>query len=339
MASLDIVAAGPLVSIQDIGRRGHARHGVARSGPMDRMAHAAANVALGRTAGAAAIEVSAGGVTLDLVGGPVTVAVTGDDAALEIDGDHAGSWCIRTIDDCRLRVVPGRRTSWAYLAFTATPVADEWLGSFATHTTSGLGGATLRAGSALQLCEVAARPDRDGEIAPPPGPLQSATDATPIRVVIGPQGQFVTRDSVTTLLTATYRTTAASNRMGTRLDGPPLTLVDAMSIPSSPVVRGSIQVAGDGVPTVLHADHQTTGGYPRVATVVSADLDRVARAVPGDPIRFAAVDPDDAIQLARSTDAANRRYLADLDGPARHLARRLATENLIDGVGSLTDDG
>jgi allophanate hydrolase len=120
--------------------------------------------------------------------------------------------------------------------------------------------------------------------------------------------------------------------MGMRLAGPSLSLRDALSIPSEPIVRGSIQVGGDGVASILLADHQTTGGYPKIATVLSTDTDGVSQLRPGDALRFEAVNAEEAIRLARSQAQSRRQYLDTIALPRGSLADRLLRENLISGV-------
>jgi allophanate hydrolase len=118
-------------------------------------------------------------------------------------------------------------------------------------------------------------------------------------VVLGPQDRFFTREAIAALVGAPYRLTDAYDRMGVRLRGPQLVPEGALSIPSEPILRGSIQVAGDGVPAVLLADHQTTGGYPKIATIVSAHLDGFVQLRPHEVVRFHAVTPEEAVGLAR----------------------------------------
>ena len=130
-------------------------------------------------------------------------------------------------------------------------------------------------------CPVAARPR--GEVA----------------VVLGPQERFFPPEARAALTGAAFRLTDAYDRMGVRLRGPSLAPEGALSIPSEPILRGAIQVAGDGVPAVLMADHQTTGGYPKIATIVSAHLDGFAQLRPHDAVRFRAVSPAEAVALAR----------------------------------------
>ncbi len=334
-AHLRVVRAGPLVSYQDSGRQAMMRFGVPRSGPMDRLAHGAANTVLGNDPNATAIEVSTGGLELACLTGSVTLAVVGGGFDVEHLGTVRPSWTVLTVrPGDTLSIQAGRRGSWTYLAFAGTLATPTWLGHTATHSTSGLGGGLLAAGRTIEVTGARLELAREGEV-PEPGFLNATGTA---RVVLGPQEQHFDPASVSTFVESDYRLSSAYDRMGVRLDGPPLLLGDVFSIPSEPIVRGSVQVAGDGVPTVLFADHQTTGGYPKIATVISTDLDHLTQLRPGDPIRFTPTTPTEAISIARAHAQGCSDYLAAIARPGRTLAHRLMSENLIYGAGDLGGD-
>ncbi|SFR42864.1 biotin-dependent carboxyltransferase family protein [Litoreibacter janthinus] len=328
-AILRVIHAGPLVSIQDGGRFGHMRFGVSASGPMDRSGFAVANTALGQRAGATGIEVSLGGLVLECRHGAVSIAVAGGGFAVDFAGTKSGSWTVQTLHQGeRLSIRGGAWGSWAYLAFAGDLKSQNWLGHSATHSMSGFGGGALKAGQDLEIEDAETRDDRSGDI---PCPAFAKPDGT-ARVVIGPQDQHFSPVSVETFLSTPYKLTDAFDRMGVRLSGPVLELSEALSIPSEPILRGSVQVSGDGVPTVLLADHQTTGGYPKIATVISADLDRLSQMRAQGTIRFAAITPEEAIAATRAEAQAKRDYLAELAKPRPSLSERLLRENLIGGV-------
>jgi 5-oxoprolinase (ATP-hydrolysing) subunit C len=127
--------------------------------------------------------------------------------------------------------------------------------------------------------------------------------------VLGPQDRFFGADRIEVLLGATFRLTDAYDRMGVRLRGPSLAPEAALAIPSEAVLRGSIQVAGDGVAAVLLADHQTTGGYPKIATVVDSDLDGFVQLRPHAAVAFRALTPDRAVAARRARAQALARML------------------------------
>ncbi len=323
-AKFRVIQVGPHVSFQDRGRFGAMRFGVPASGPMDRLAHAAANVVIGNDASATAVEVSLGGLTLECVEGTVTVAVVGGDFAVSHRSGSIDSWAVLHVrPGDRLSIRSGDAGSWTYLAFAGALDAPVWLGHTATHSQSGLGGGQLQPGQVLVVAEPRDERRRVGPVPRPPlGPVSP-------RVVMGPQDHRFEPAAIAAFETATYSFTSAFDRMGVRLDGPRLGLSGALSIPSEPIVRGSIQVAGDGVPTLLFADHQTTGGYPKIATVVSADLDTLAQRRPGDTVQFDPISPAQAIASARHRAGEVERYLTRLAGSGRSLAHRLMNEDLI----------
>jgi allophanate hydrolase len=320
-----------LVTLQDGGRRGHLRFGVPASGAMDRLAFDAANAALGNAAGQTAIEVSLGGLILQCTSGTVTLAVTGGGFAVEHGSRKLQSWTVLTLHKGdRLAVRGGEGGSWAYIATAGEIEAATWLGSHATHASSGFGGGALRSGQVLVIADAQPRDDRLGDI-----PKPSFIGDGPISTVIGPQDQHFTKEAVALFLTTTFTVTDAYDRMGMRLKGAALHPQGALSIPSEPVVRGAVQVSGDGVPTVLLADHQTTGGYPKIATVLSCEIDRLVQHRSGQDVRFAKVTAEQAVAQARTYARAREDYLAEIAVPRGTLEQRLMRENLISGWGGV----
>ncbi len=292
-ALLRVVSVGPQVTMQDAGRPGLMRFGVPRSGPMDRGAFALACAATG---GRAAVEVSRGGVVLECLRGGAGYAVAGGGFVVETAGVRRTAWhrgTLRAGD--RLAIRPGFWGSWCYLAF-AEIAAEAWMGALATHAPSGLGAGALREGMDLRVAGTA----QEGDMACPVW----ARPRHRVRVVMGPQERFFAAESRAAFLGDVFRVTDAGDRMGVRLRGPKLVPEGALSIPSEPILRGSVQVAGDGVPAVLMADHGTTGGYPKIATVIGADLDGFAQLRPRDAVVFRAVTPEAAVGAARVAAAA-----------------------------------
>ncbi len=159
-------------------------------------------------------------------------------------------------------------------------------------------------------------------------------------MILGPQQEYFTEEAVATLLDAEFRISTSADRMGMRLDGPRLRHRDGWDIVSDAIATGAIQVPGSGQPILLLADHQTTGGYPKIATVISADLPVVGRRRPGDTIRFAAVTVAEAEQLARDEEQRLAALIASIepmpDSGNIDLAS-LYAGNLISGVVTATD--
>ncbi|MDK3074487.1 biotin-dependent carboxyltransferase family protein [Sedimentitalea sp. JM2-8] len=334
-AVVSVSHAGPHVSIQDAGRRGLMRFGVPQSGPMDRLAHAAANAALGNPAGSAAIEVSLGGLALECLSGRVSFAIAGGAFAIDHAGQRRASWTVATLDaGDRLAIRPGASGSWCYLAFAGALQVPRWLGSAATHAMSGLGGGRVVSGQKLTVGNAARRDDREGDIPR----WQNPRPGGAFRATIGPQQRFFGAETVSAFLNGPWRMSDARDRMGARLTGPPIEPRSTLDMPSEAILRGSVQVAGDGVPTVLLADHQTTGGYPKIAALLDCDLDDFVQLRPQDPVVFRQVSPDEAVTEARGAASANRRYLDAISRPRGGLDWRLLNENLIGGVVDASGD-
>lgn len=309
MARLRVVQAGPLVSVQDGGRFGMLRYGVPGSGPMDRGAFAIANAALGNPAGAAGIEVSLGGLELECVVGAVSFAVAGGGFRVGLEGVEIGSWAVAHLRAGeRLRLRPGLWGSWTYLCFAGELQVHHWLGSAATHGLSGFGGGKLTLGAEVEVAEARVVPEREGALVCP----VFARPRRFLRVVPGPQERFFAPATLQAFLSRPFSLTDSYDRMGVRLAGPPLVPSARLDMPSEPIVRGSVQVAGDGVATVLLADHQTTGGYPKIATVLSCDLDGFVQARSRDAVAFRAVSPEAAVAARRLADRGLARYLEGL---------------------------
>ncbi|KAB7647603.1 biotin-dependent carboxyltransferase family protein [Polymorphobacter fuscus] len=322
-AVLLVEQAGPLTTIQDAGRFGHLRHGVSWSGPVEPLGFAAARTAIASRG--AAIELSHGGIALRCVEGAVTFALAGGDFTATIDGAPLGGWTTGVLTaGARLVVRDGAAGNWATLALGGVPNCPAWLGSSATLALAGLGGGRLVVGDRLTvdadpIGDAVARP-----FAPPPA------ETGPIRVVLGPQLDAFAPETVAALTGADFTAAPAFDRMGMVLTGPPLVPL-ALTMLSSPTIRGAIQVNGAGTATILLADHQTTGGYPRIATVISADLPRAAQLRPGQPLRFVAISAAEAVAIARAAALRRTEWLKRV-ATADTLLDRLLAANLIDGV-------
>lgn len=323
MTRLTVEQAGPLTTIQDAGRFGHLRYGVTWSGPVEPLGFAAAQAAL-RTHGPA-IELSQGGITLRCTEGSVAFALAGGDFAAILDGQKLGCWTTGVLTPgARLVVRDGTFGNWATLAFAGRIECPTWLGSAATLALAGFGGGRLVAGDTLHIDADPATDAAPRAIAPLPA------EAGPIRVVLGPQTDFFAPETIAALLSEPFTAAPAFDRMGMVLAGPPLPPLSVTML-SSPVIRGAIQVNGAGDATILLADHQTTAGYPRIATVISTDLPRTTQLRPGQTLRFEAVEAVEAVALARQAAVHRAAWLATL-GDATSLLDRLLASNLISGI-------
>jgi allophanate hydrolase len=247
------------------------------------------------------------------------VAITGS-AVGTLDGVKIGGWRIVGLEPgSRLRV-DSDGGNWGYIGLAGRLERRAWLGSLATHQPSGLGGGLLEAAASLQVSDC-----WPAEVRALPAPAESPLTTVP--VVMGPQHRFFAAAALETFVEHRFSATFNFDRMGMMLDGPPL-LPGRLDMASEPIVRGSLQVNGAGRLTMLMADHQTTGGYPRIACAVGRAIDRLAQSRPGTAIRFLPISPQEAIASVRKEAAARRAYLANV-AEVQTLNQRLMTRNLI----------
>ena len=311
-ARFRVVHAGPLVTFQDGGRPGHMRFGVCASGPMDRVSFTSANLAVGNLQMETSVEVSMGGLVLECLSGAVTVAVAGGEFQLEIGDRKAQFGAVFTLEKGEtLSIRAGKFGNWCYLSFAGLVSAGEWLGHTTTHAPSGFGGGSLVSGQEIGVenCKVFNHKEGVTE------PFSTRLPGGHFRIVLGPQDQHFSPEAKELLLGSEFSLSDAYDRMGVRLNGPALSLGDSLSIPSEPILKGSIQVSGDGVPTVLLADHQTTGGYPKIATLISADIDDFVQMRIREKFRFMAIKPENAIKLARTRAIELQSYFKMIGPP------------------------
>jgi biotin-dependent carboxylase-like uncharacterized protein len=281
-AIIEVLSAGPLTTVQDLGRPGHAAVGVGTSGAADRGSHRLANRLVGNPEDAAALELTYGGLrlrfgaatTLALTGAPCPITV--DDRAAGMDGPipvRAGQQVVVGLPS------EGVRT---YLAVRGGIDVPPVLGSRSTDLLSRIGPPVLESGARLPIgrCvtgfpNVDLAPRRDGAL----GTLGPAI----LRVL---RDDWFLPEALDMLGDAAYVLTNDSNRVGARLDGPALKRAVHEELPSEGVVSGALQVPPGGRPILFLADHPVTGGYPVIAVVLAQDLDRAAQLRAGDAVRF-----------------------------------------------------
>ena len=311
--------AGPLVTFQDIGRPGNMRYGVSASGPMDIVSFEAANAVLGNETKQTAIEISLGGLILQCHEGSITLAITGGDFLIEYQGQKISSWTVLTIQKGeRLSVRAGKSGSWAYLAFSGKLNVKDWLNSSSTHSTSGFGGGVLKTGQKFTLTDASNQANRIGPILKP-----NFNTNDLIHAVLGPQDQYFMNTAIKIFSDSIFKVSDNYDRMGMQLTGPKLELKSALSIPSEPVVKGSIQVSGDGIPTILLADHQTTGGYPKIATVISSDINRLVQLRSNQNVELILINSNEALQKTRKFLDMKEKYLQKISTSRGTLEQRL----------------
>lgn len=335
--ALDILRPGPRTSLQDLGRVGLRAMGIPVAGAMDRIGLRLANALVGNLPGEGCLELTLSGPLVRVEADSVRIAVAGPARLTLTQADGARrilapdrSW--RLVRGDQLEIGPINGSLVAYLAVEGGFAIAPVLGSLSTHLGAGLG---PLGGRALGTGMLPLRRNDAG-----PGPERILTRPLPygdgpIRLVPGPQADAFTEDSLATLLSSPYTVGARSDRMGMRLEGPTLRHRTRADIASDGIVAGSIQVPGDGGPILLLADHQTTGGYAKIATAISADLPRLGRAVPGDRLVFRAVTVAEAEAARRAQEQAVQDCLdslASIEESGRIDLAALYRAELISGV-------
>jgi 5-oxoprolinase (ATP-hydrolysing) subunit C len=291
MNKLVVSSIGPGSSVQDGGRNGVQRYGLAPSGAMDLLGLAAANCLVGNEQRAAAVEIGPFAAAFTARGGAVRVALSGTPRNADICGRPVQFDASMTIADGeRLNLGFARGGTFSYLAIEGGIEGESMFGSLAVNARAGLG-RPLREGDELPAKTASGAVERRIEL--------PTRDDGPIRVLLGPQDDEFAEHAKRLFLDAEWKISATSDRMGYRLEGPLIAHLHGHNIVSDGTANGSIQVPGNGVPIVLMFDRNTTGGYPKIATVISADLGRFAQIPPGTSFRFRAVTMAEAQSAAR----------------------------------------
>lgn len=286
-----------MTTVQDLGRPGYQAYGVSPAGAADEYALRLANWAVGNPPDAAGLEITLVGPQL-VFPQETTLAITGADLGPMLDGEPLAMWtAVRVPAGSVLSFAGGSRGCRAYLAVAGGIDVPPVLGSRSTDLAGrfgGLEGRPLRAGDELPLGNLA------GWGGPRPIPLELIPlypQHLEARVVLGPQEAHFTSEGLRVFLRSRYLVTPQSDRTGLRLEGPAIRHRGRVDMISAGVPPGGIQVPQDGRPLVLLANRQTIGGYPQIATVVSADLWRLAQLRPGCSVSFRAVTVEEAQRL------------------------------------------
>ncbi len=295
MSKLAVMEIGPATSIQDAGRFGTQRYGLPPSGAMDRFSLAVANTLVGNAPFDAAIEIGPIGATFMARDGTLRIALSGAARQVEITGRKLQLNETALIAEGEsLKVGPARVGVFSYLALEGGIAGERIFDSLSVNARAGLGSPFPRMlQNEDELTVKSAQPVRNERKLDVP---MLSDDA--VRVVMGPQDdEFGAARDI--LLKSEWRISATSDRMGYRLEGPQLSHEGGHNIVSDGTVNGSIQVPGNGQPIVLMMDRGTTGGYPKIATVISADIGRFAQKQAGSMVRFKAISIIEAQTEAR----------------------------------------
>ena len=311
---LEIIKPGMLTTLQDMGRYGHQREGIITSGAMDTFACRVANLLAGNAEDEAVLEITLTGPTIRFTEDQL-IALTGADLSPEMDGERVAMWRPFFVKKgCVLSFGAHLSGCRAYLAVSGGFDLPRLMGSYATYLQAGIGGyqgRALKAGdlipchpptpAGMALFSQATTSEGFSFLAAnwtPDPQLYPAYNPNPtIRAIKGPEYERFSEVSQGQVWTERFQVSAQSDRMGYRLQGVSLYLSEEAELISTAVTFGTVQVPPEGTPIVLMADHQTTGGYPRILQVVRVDLPILAQVVPGQTIGFEEVSLEEAQQL------------------------------------------
>ncbi len=301
MYAMTILSPGPLSTVQDEGRFGYMSTGFSPGGAMDTKAAKTANILVGNAPMDGVIEMTVMGLSAQF-SCDTLVAITGADMVPELNGEavpmyraipvHAGDTLTMKLAKSGMR---------AYLAVAGGFDLPTSMGSMSTNLKCALGGMEgrkLQRGDVLPLRRTIPSFPKDVRATSP----ETYSKALTVRVILGPQDDFFTKKGLETFLSCAYVVTDKSDRMGVRLDGEKIENKNGVDIISDGIATGSIQIPASGTPIIMMADRQTTGGYAKIATVISADLPKIAQAAPGTEIRFTAISQKDAVRILRKEE-------------------------------------
>lgn len=344
MNILLVIAAGPLVSVQDGGRRGGQRYGLPPSGAMDMFSLAIANTLVGNDAFTPALEIGPYGATFTANNAPLSIALAGAyrDCFVVDDTNHTAradmNCSFALASEHRLVIGPAREGLFSYLAMSGGIDATPFYGSLSVNARAGIGSPYPRMLIAGDRLSIKPSSKNISEVC---FPKTLRERSAPIRVVLGPQDHSFRADALASL-EQEWTLTPQCDRMGYQLTGPKLVHDGGHNIVSDGTVNGSIQVPANGAPIVLMPDRGTTGGYPKIATVITADLGRFAQTMPGQCVRFMPVTMDEAQDVLRDFHHSIQRLphsLSHARVEPHDLTQALAGANVAgNAVNALDDD-
>ncbi len=332
---IQIIKAGTLTTIQDAGRSGYQELGVPESGALDSFSFKCSNLLVGNPENTPVLESVLFGPEVKFTE-DTFIAITGADIGPMVNGDKVNLWETLEINSGSILSFSGPTGNGirSYLSVSGGVRTEETelvMGSYSTYLPGGFGG---HEGRALQDGDFVHVGKGDANFA---GGLSLKSpphfaDLDTIRIIEGPQRDKFIESAIQTLTSNSYEVTPNSDRMGCRLDGPILEHLDTPDVISDGNAFGVIQVPGDGKPIILLADRGTTGGYAKIATVITADRSKLAQLIPGAKINFEVVDQGRAVDLLRDQEKLLASLSNDLSVPLKFRVEGV----VVDAVG---DDG
>lgn len=311
-----ITSPGLLTTIQDEGRLGYGQFGVTPSGPMDVESFQIANLLVGNPPGESALEATVLGPTFHVTEDTV-IAITGADMAPTLNGVSIPMYrAISVPAGSEVKLQAAKNGSRTYIAvcggFDIPPVMGSKATSLQCHI-GGLGGRKLEKGDVLPLRPVCEVPQNLSHRSVSHHIRRKRENI--IRVLLGPQDDAFTEEGLSVFLGTPYTVSKEFDRMGCRLEGQPIQHKTDGNILSDGIVNGAIQVPTTGQPIIMLAERQATGGYTKIATVISADLPVIGQCCPGDTIRFQEVSIDEAHRLLRQQKSRLEELKCSLNAP------------------------
>lgn len=307
---LTILSPGPLTTVQDSGRFGALGKGFSPGGAMDMDAMTVANLLVGNAPGVGVLEMTMLGITARFDCETV-IALTGADMSTRLNDEPIARYASIAVHPGNILSMKAAKNGVrAYLSVAGGFDLPLVMGSVSTNLKCALGGfqgRKLKTGDELPLNQSGA-PFLPRQVSPP----EDYPDCISLRVLLGPQDDAFTQKGIDTFLGCEYTVTDKADRMGIRLSGEIIESKNGVDILSDGIAAGSVQIPASGTPIIMMADRQTTGGYAKIATVISADLSRAAQARPGTRIRFVRVTEAEAIRLRRDAEKKRKQLEYEL---------------------------
>lgn len=302
---ITVLNPGLFTTVQDAGRWGYQAYGVSVTGAMDRFAYRVANLLAGNAPDAAALEMTVFGGTYHFERA-CYVALTGADMQAELNGAKTANWSSFFVPaGSELNLGYAASGCRAYMAVHGGIDVPLVLGSRATYTRAGFGGVdgrALQCSDRLNLVETPTACAQPHARMLPTQFIPNYDTHIHLRVLLGPQDDLFTPEGIETLFNSTYTITTDADRMGYRLEGPVIAHRAKADIVSDALCQGAIQVPGHGMPIVMMADRQTTGGYTKIGAVIGSDLSLLAQATPGNTVSFHPCTDEEAVEALRSEE-------------------------------------
>jgi antagonist of KipI len=318
MPFLKIISPGFQTTVQDLGRYGFAHLGVSPAGAADNFALRLGNMLVGNENNEPALEMTLIGGVFEFEAKSI-VAITGADCQPTIDGEAIPLWASISIRAGQtLRCQAMKNGARSYLCLRGGIQVEKIMGSAATHLQTGIGGwqgRALKKGDALPIRQ-SLQQENYRPLTIKKDVLEYFENKSTIRVTRGPQADYFSSASLVIFSSTTYNISEASNRVGLRLNGAALVREKHEELITEGISCGAVQVPSDGQPIILFVEHPTTGGYPKIANVISADFCRLGQLRPRDEVRFQFVSFDEAVELLRRQQRLLAQALIlDMSGP------------------------